>query len=59
MSQRYANADPAHRPHTTAAVFRWGVSDRLLGWWSENVGEKNDRLVDLAVGETVLLRGRS
>jgi L-ascorbate metabolism protein UlaG (beta-lactamase superfamily) len=30
MPYRYSNADPAHRPHTAAAIFRWGVSDRLL-----------------------------
>lgn len=30
MSTRYSNADPSHRPHAAAAIFRWGVSDRLL-----------------------------
>ncbi len=30
MPRRYANSDPAHRPHTAAAILRWGVTDRLL-----------------------------
>jgi len=30
MKHRYANADPAHRPHSASAVWRWGVTDRLL-----------------------------
>jgi L-ascorbate metabolism protein UlaG (beta-lactamase superfamily) len=31
MHDRYANADPAHRPHGARAVLRWAVTDRLLG----------------------------
>jgi L-ascorbate metabolism protein UlaG (beta-lactamase superfamily) len=28
---RYANLDPAHRPHDLGAVFRWAVWDKMLG----------------------------
>jgi len=28
--RRYENTDPSHRPHGPAAIFRWGVTDRLL-----------------------------
>jgi L-ascorbate metabolism protein UlaG (beta-lactamase superfamily) len=28
---RFANLDPAHRPHSRSAVFRWMVLDRLRG----------------------------
>lgn len=31
MPRRYTNADPAHRPHSAAAVWRWAVADRVLG----------------------------
>jgi len=30
MRHRYANADPSHRPHAAAAIFRWAVIDRVL-----------------------------
>ena len=31
MAHRFANPDPRHRPHTVAAILRWGVVDRLRG----------------------------
>ena len=31
MAHRFANPDPSHRPHTAAAILRWGVADRLRG----------------------------
>ena len=31
MPHRFSNPDPAHRPHGTAAILRWGVWDRLAG----------------------------
>lgn len=31
MPHRYANADPAHRPHGARAILRWAFWDRLTG----------------------------
>jgi L-ascorbate metabolism protein UlaG (beta-lactamase superfamily) len=31
MPHRYSNLDPCHRPHSASAVWRWAVTDRLLG----------------------------